>query len=110
MSDTSRVTNERKSGSSNAMDLMQVAKKLLPTANGQAVSVWEATDEEFQFFIDQAGIPVEGDAGWSFDDRYGVICYALAQGIALPFIEQNNSPTVPAVELFMQPEVAQQAV
>jgi hypothetical protein len=70
-----------------------VAVKLFRCANGQLVDVEHATDAQFQEFVIQSGIRVnaKGIAEWSFDDRCGVINYALRRGIAPPFVDANNS-------------------
>lgn len=61
--------------------------KLLPIADGQSVRVMDATDAQFQTFVQSAGIVVEenGMSDWSFDDRCRLINHALKYGIPLPF-------------------------
>ncbi|SRR6266567_339324 len=70
-----------------------IAEKLLPIANGQAVSVEFASDAQFQSWVIQNGIPVdeEGIPEWSFDDRCGVILHALSFGVLLQFADEKNS-------------------
>jgi uncharacterized protein YdeI (BOF family) len=65
----------------------------LPTTNGQAVSIEFATDAQFQAWIVSQGVPVDenGIDLWSFDDRCGVIMYALEHGIALQFAEESKA-------------------
>lgn len=69
----------------------------MPIANEQTVSVEFATDEQFQIWIASCGIPVDdnGFAEWSFDDRCGVIMYALSRGLPLQFADTKNSETIP---------------
>jgi len=70
-----------------------IAEQLLPIENGQPVSVEFATDVQFQAWIVSQGVPVDeqGIAGWSFDDRCGVIMYALENGLVLQFAEDNKA-------------------
>lgn len=80
-----------------SLEPWDIAEKLLPIANGQTVSVEFASDAQFQAWIASQGVPVD-DAGipeWSFDDRCGVIMYALSCGIALQFADEKNSETIP---------------
>src|SRR5258708_21374437 len=95
MQGTSDHTNEVSAGLQStkaeriSLEPWDIAEKLLPTANGQPVSVEFASDAQFQAWIVAQGVPVD-DAGipdWSFDDRCGVIMYALSCGIALQFAE-----------------------
>jgi len=53
----------------------------------------DATDDEFQMFVLDAGLPVEEDGitEWSFDDRCGIINHALKHGIVLPFADPNKN-------------------
>jgi hypothetical protein len=96
--DTSSPGNEGKDGLGNTKPVKadptslkpwDIAEKLLPIANGQTVSVEFASDAQFQAWIVAQGVPVDdaGIAEWSFDDRCGVIMYALSRGIALQFAE-----------------------
>lgn len=58
------------------------------------MTVLDATDEQFEAFIKQVGIPVRaGDEGqrWSFDNRCRAINYALKYMLHLPFVGPNNS-------------------
>lgn len=68
----------------------EIAQKSWRSEGGLLVDVEHATDEEFQAFIESAGIPVDdnGIAEWSFDDRIGVINHAMSHGLALPFIDE----------------------
>ncbi len=52
-------------------------------ADATLVDVEHATDKEFEQFVNCSGIPViAGEIeSWSFDDRCGVIHYALRRGI-----------------------------
>ncbi len=95
--DTSNPGNEGNAGSLNTKPVKadnirlrpwEIAEKLLPIANGQ-ISVEFASDAQFDIWVREQGIPVD-DSGipeWSFDDRCGVIMYALASGLALQFAE-----------------------
>ncbi len=94
---TSSPGNEGSAGSQNTKPVKaetirlrpwEIAEKLLLTANGQ-ISVEFASDAQFDTWVRQQGIPVD-DSGipeWSFDDRCGVIIYALTSGLALQFAE-----------------------
>jgi len=99
MQGTSDHTNEVSAGLQStkaepiSLEPWDIAEKLLPTANGQPVSVEFASDAQFQAWIVAQGVPVD-DAGipdWSFDDRCGVIMYALSCGIALQFAEPASA-------------------
>jgi len=58
----------------------------------------DATDAQFQRFVQVAGIPVNenGIPEWSFDDRCRVINHALKYGVKLPFVDL----TQPTNEVF----------
>lgn len=103
--DTSSPGNEGKVGSGNTKPVKadptnlkpwDIAEKLLPIANGQQVSVEFASDAQFQAWIVAQGVPVDdaGIAEWSFDDRCGVIMYALSCGLRLQFADEKNSETI----------------
>lgn len=91
-----------------------VAEMLLPTENAQTVSVEYASDAVFEAWIVSQGIPVDNDGitEWTFDDRYGVIIYALFNGLTLHFadktIPSNSSETIQNTELFEEPQAALQ--
>lgn len=57
---------------------------------GPPVRVLDATDEQFEVFIREAGVKVraneEGER-WSFDNRVRVINYARKRGLYLPFVD-----------------------
>jgi len=103
MQGTSDRTNEASGGlqstraESISLEPWDIAEKLLPIANGQPVSVEFASDTQFQAWIASQGVPVDdaGIAEWSFDDRCGVIMYALSCGIALRFADEKNTETIP---------------
>jgi hypothetical protein len=90
----------------------EIAVMLLPTAHGPAVNVMDATDEEFQAFVEwwcMLDIPVD-NLGWSFDDRCRLINHYRKQGVDLfKDLNGNNSETIPAAELFVVPDTAQEA-
>jgi hypothetical protein len=96
----------------------EIAVKLLPSANGQTVSVERATDAEFQAWITASGlsdlIDDDGIAEWSFDDRVRVINFVLRKGRLVPFVEgennSNNSPNNSDSELFEMDNTASEAV
>lgn len=74
----------------------EIAVKLLPSVNGQAVDVEHASDAEFQAWIETSGlsdlVDDDGIAEWSFDDRCRIINFALRKGRKLSFVEgENNS-------------------
>ena len=89
----------------------EIAVMLLPTANGQTVKVMDASDTQFQTFVQSAGITVEdnGIAEWTFDDRCRLINHVLRHGGSLPFVNENNSETIPVAELFVVPDTSQEA-
>jgi len=103
MQGTSDRTNEASDGLQStkaepiSLEPWDIAEKLLPIANGQPISVELATDAQFQTWIASQGVPVDdaGIAEWSFDDRCGVIMYALSCGIVLQFAGEKNSETIP---------------
>lgn len=96
-----------------------VAGKWFRTDDGRTVDVEHATDADFQQFVNRMGIPIDdsGIAEWSFDDRWGVIRYALKHGFTLDFVEPkrtknnsaNNSFNNSPVELLASSEAALQA-
>jgi hypothetical protein len=90
----------------------EIAEKLLPIENEQAVSVEYASDDQFQAWILANGIPVDEDGipEWSFDDRCGVIMHALSFGLLLTFADENNSPKNSDSELLEGDTSASEAV
>jgi hypothetical protein len=95
MQDTLNHTSEGSDGLQStkaetiSLEPWDIAEKCLPIENGQPVSVEFATDAQFQTWIVSQGVPVDeqGIAEWSFDDRCGVIMYAVEHGITLQFHE-----------------------
>jgi hypothetical protein len=66
--------------------------------DGSPVRILDATDEQFEVFIREVGMPVKAGAEgekWSFDNRCRAINYALKHGLCLPFADvsgmKNNS-------------------
>ncbi len=113
MQGTSDRTNEVNDGLQStkaetiSLEPWDIAEKLLPIANGQRISVELASDAQFQAWIASQGVPVDdaGIAEWSFDDRCGVIMYALSCGIALQFAEaasEEPDRLLMAMELLRQ--------
>lgn len=100
MNSTQKLTPEVADGSQKKQGKRlrpwQVAQLLLEVGEGKQVDVEHATDMQFEQFIEQAGIPVDTQniAEWSFDDRCGVIYWAMERGIELPFAEIKNTPEV----------------
>jgi hypothetical protein len=94
-SHTSEVSDGLQSTKAETISLepWDIAEKCLPIENGQAVSIEFATDAQFQAWISEQGVPVDenGIAEWSFDDRCGVIMYAIEQGLTLHFVEANEA-------------------
>jgi hypothetical protein len=96
MQGTSNHTNEASDGLQStkaepiSLEPWDIAEKCLPIENGPPVSVEFATDAQFQAWVISQHIPVDeqGIAEWSFDDRCGVIMYALANGISLQFASE----------------------
>ena len=115
MTNTSNVGNAEQNGSLR-LNPRQIAVKLITVAGGSPVSVLDATDEQFEAFIKQIGIPVKaGDEGqrWSFDNRCRAINYALKYRLHLPFVDTNNSEpnkNNSDSELLPRPEPAPQAM
>ena len=99
MQGTSNHTSEASDGLQSmkvetiSLEPWDIAEKCLPIENGQAVSVEFATDAQFQAWIAAQGVPVDenGIAEWSFDDRCGVIMYAVEHGLTLHFVEANEA-------------------
>ena len=101
MTGTSNLMSEASDGLQNTkaehtspqLEPWDIAEMLLPIENGQPVSVEYATDTQFQVWIAAQGVPVDeqGIAEWSFDDRCGVIMYAVEHGIALHFAEEAKA-------------------
>jgi hypothetical protein len=97
---------------------------LLPSARrgGQAVSIEQASDPEFQAWIEASGladlVDDDGIVEWSFDDRVRIINFALRQGRTLHFVEDleneqnnsNNSENNSESELLEGYEARQEAV
>ena len=119
MQGTSNHTNEASDGlqstkvGSISLEPWDIAEKCLPIENGPLVSVEFATDAQFQAWVISQHIPVDeqGIAEWSFDDRCGVIMYALANGISLQFAGEtipNNSEKEFTEELIVNDEAAQE--
>jgi hypothetical protein len=64
--------------------------------DGSPVRILDATDEQFEMFIREVGMPVKAGAEgekWSFDNRCRAINYALKHRLHLPFVDINNSDT-----------------
>jgi len=93
MSDTSNATSAAVNGLQRNLRPWEIAVKCFRTDAGQIIDIEHASDEEFQQFVRYAGIPVKdkGITEWSFDDRCGVITFAIRRGIVLPFVDTNNS-------------------
>lgn len=80
--------------------------------DGQIINVHAATHEEFQAFVDAAGIPVDdgGVKEWYIDDRCAIINKALADGRVLPFVTpENQSENNQKNDCLAIVEVAQEA-
>jgi hypothetical protein len=60
----------------------------------QPVSLEDATDDEFDAWVQAQAIPVKenGISGWSFDDRCRLVNYALAHGYTLTFVDGTHIP------------------
>jgi hypothetical protein len=112
MNDISNAANAKSAGSIPRLRPYEIATLLIAPGGGRTVRVMDATDDEFQMFVLDAGLPVEEDgiAEWSFDDRCGIINHALKHGIKLPFIEnKNNSDSEQKTIPEKRPKVAQEA-
>lgn len=114
--DTSNRTAGGGAGSpkKKALRPWEIAVRLFRSGE-RVVSVEQASDAEFQAFVDRHHIPVDdaGIAEWSFDDRVRAINFALRSGIELELFEpennSNNSPNNSFSELFGSDESASQA-
>ena len=116
---TSKPGNVGASGSQKSAVLKpwEIARKLLPSGNGQTVDVAHASDSEFQTWTVANNlsdlVDDDGIAEWSFDDRCRAINFALRKGRQLHFAEpennSNNSPNNSESELFGDDETASQA-
>jgi hypothetical protein len=80
-----------------SLEPWDIAVKLLPIENEQPVRIEFATDAQFQAWIVSQGVPVDenGIAEWSFDDRCGVITYALSCGLSLHFAGETLPESIP---------------
>lgn len=99
MQGTSNPTKEGSDGlqstraETTTLEPWDIAELCLPIENGQPVSVEYATDAQFQAWIQAQGVSVDenGVTDWSFDDRCGVIMYALERGITLEFAQERKA-------------------
>lgn len=95
-SNTSKPMSEAGSGSTPTIRLRpwEIAELLICKRGEQLIEVEQATDTEFQSWLDDNGIPVDdnGVEGWTFDDRCMVINYALSQGATLEFVDGTTLP------------------
>ena len=82
-----------------SLEPWDIAEKLLPIENEQPVSIEFATDAQFQTWIASQRVPVDeqGIAEWSFDDRCGVIFYALSNGMTLQFAGETLPESIPNI-------------
>lgn len=92
------LQNTKADNTSLQLEPWEIAEKLLPIVNAQPVSVEFATDAQFQAWISAQGVPVDenGIAEWSFDDRCGVIMYAIEHGLSLQFAEPETTEEINA--------------
>ena len=67
---------------------------LISKRDEQFVNAEDATDEEFQAWVEFNGIPIEAGEveGWGFDDRCMVINHVFAQGCSLEFADGSILP------------------
>jgi hypothetical protein len=94
MPNTSNAGNVEQNGLPDRLNPREIAMKLFRSGE-QTVSILNATDEQFEAFRLQVGIPVkecEEGKKWSFDNRCRAINHALKYGLKLPFIEGSEEP------------------
>src|SRR5689334_598070 len=96
---TSKPMNEEESGSGDTnahtqLDPWIIAHLLICTRDEQPLSIEDATDDEFDAWVNTHGIAVKenGISGWSFDDRCRLVNYALAHGYTLIFVDGKRNP------------------
>jgi hypothetical protein len=90
----SRKQKRTKAQKKEEMEPWDIAPLLICQRGEDFVDVENATDAEFDAWVKQHKIPVDNDGHgdeWEFDDRCGVINYAVQTGRKLKFLEQNNS-------------------
>lgn len=100
MSNTPKPTHEDASGSplmkakTLRLPPWKIAELLISKRGEQLVKAVDATDEEFQAWVEFNGIPIDAGEveGWNFDDRCMVINYVFAQGCALEFADGSILP------------------
>jgi hypothetical protein len=96
---TSNLTNGGESGSAGTNSALQldpwiIAHLLICKRDEQPVNIEDATDDEFDAWVNTHDIPVKenGISGWSFDDRCRLVNYALAHGCTLTFADGMRIP------------------
>ncbi len=96
---TSKPTNGEESGSAGTNNVAQldpwvIAHLLICKRDEQPVSIEDATDDEFDAWVQAHDIPVKenGIQGWSFDDRCRLVNYAFAHGFSLAFVDGTRIP------------------
>ena len=102
---TSKPTNEEEHGSSDTSSVLQldpwdIAHLLICKRDEQAICIEDATDDEFDTWVQEHSIAVKanGIQGWSFDDRCRLVNYALGHGHALEFVDGTRIPEDTHVE------------
>src|SRR5689334_9376995 len=96
---TSKPMNGEESGSVDTNSQLQldpwiIAHLLICTRDEEPISLEDATDDEFDAWVNTHAISVKenGISGWSFDDRCRLVNFALAHGYTLIFIDGKRIP------------------
>jgi hypothetical protein len=99
MNNTSKPINEGKTGSADTtprlqLDPWDIADLLICKRDEQPICIEDATDAEFEAWVQSNAIPVKdnGIVGWSFDDRCRLVNHVLAQGGRLAFVDGTHLP------------------
>ena len=102
---TSKPTGEGKIGSANTslklqLDPWDIADLLICQRDEQLISIGDATDAEFEAWVQTNTIPVKenGIVGWSFDDRCRLVNHVLEQGGRLAFVDGTYLPEATQAE------------
>ena len=96
---TSNLTSGEENGSADTNSQLQldpwiVAHLLICKRDEQPICIEEATDDEFDTWVQAQAIAVKenGITSWSFEDRCRLVNYALAHGYSLTFVDGTRIP------------------
>ena len=66
--------------------------RLIPAQdNSQSVTVLASSDQQFEAFISQTGMPKDDSiTTWSFDDKVRAINYCIQHALPLPFVASEK--------------------